>query len=216
MMRNALTIAFFLLIGAILSVLVAWGCETFSGESVDVHYEQPTAPLLMPANFDPPADWDVRTWVTFDGFGVGGVWISEMPWMGSSLGMMAGSHNRIRVHQYSGWPLLCLARSDRFDSRHNFPDKQSAWNVGMEPAWSRHMAGRYRGKLLAIRPMPLRFVTNTTFWGFLAWISHRGLRLYRIQRRIRRGLCVRCAYELGSLETCPECGTSARSRRMEA
>lgn len=40
-----------------------------------------------------------------------------------------------------------------------------------------------------------------------AWIAMIGLPFYRRSRRRRRGLCVRCAYDLaGCVERCPECG----------
>ena len=37
----------------------------------------------------------------------------------------------------------------------------------------------------------------------------RGWRVWAFDRRVHRGLCVRCRYDLrtGSLMTCPECGT---------
>ncbi len=214
MKRCALVIAMYAFIGAGLTLMVAWLCETYAGESLEVSYEQPSSPILMPGLYEPPEGWDVRTWVKFDGFGVGGAWVSEMPWMGSKLGMISGSKNRIRIRYFAGWPMLCMAKSDRFDSQFDWVAEQRAWDVGMRSPWRKHMVGGYRGELLAIRPMPIRFLANTAFWGLLAWIPLRGLNLYRLRRRIRLGLCVRCAYELGSLETCPECGTSAQSRRM--
>ncbi|MCA9273600.1 MAG: hypothetical protein KDA31_11210 [Phycisphaerales bacterium] len=216
MMRRILTIALFLFIGAVLSVLVAWGCETFSGESIVISYEQPAAPFLMPGIYDPPEDWTVQTWVRFKGLGVRGAWTTEMLWAGSTLGMSSDSTNRIRIRHYSGWPLLCMVRSDPFDSDLGIAAKGDVWAVGFEPPWASRIEPRYRGKNLPLRPMPVRFAANSVFWGFVAWICTFGAWRYRRWNRIRRGLCIRCKYELAGLETCPECGTSARPRRMEA
>ncbi|GAB5495760.1 MAG: hypothetical protein Phyf2KO_08400 [Phycisphaerales bacterium] len=214
MKRVTLTIAIYAFIGAGLTVLVSWACETFAGESLVISYEQPSDPLLMPGLHEPPAGWDVRTWVEFEGFGVGGVWVSEMPWVASTLGWIEDSQNRIKIRYFAGWPLRCLVRSDRFDSRFDYSAEQRAWDVGMRSPWRKHMAGGYRRDLLAIRPMPIRFLANTLFWGLIAWIPLRGIGLYRLRRRISRGLCIKCAYQLGSIETCPECGTPAAARTM--
>ena len=213
-MKRLSTSALFLLIGAMLSVLVAWLCETFSGESVDIHYEQPAATLLMLGIYDPPEGWTIQTWVTFEGLGVRGHWTTEMMWAGSTLGMSSDSTNRIRIRYFSGWPMLCMARSDPFDSDIGIAARSDVWAVGFEPPWSALVEHRYRGKNLPVRPMPVRLAINAVFWGGLAWASTLGAWYLRRWNRIRRGLCVRCAYELGSLETCPECGTSAKPRRM--
>ena len=52
------------------------------------------------------------------------------------------------------------------------------------------------------------FIANTLIYGALWWILFAGLISARAARRARRGLCVRCAYDLRgvSSDVCPECG----------
>ncbi|RNC81983.1 MAG: hypothetical protein ED559_09430 [Phycisphaera sp.] len=214
MKRVALTISIYALIGAGLNVLVAWACETFARESLEVTYDKPSDPLLMPGLHDPPEGWDVRTWVEIEGFGVRAAWISEMPWVGSRIGMIEGSQNRLQMTTHSGWPMCCLTRRAYWNTTTSKQYPGSVWHTGFESPWQGLMAGNYRGKRLPVRPMPIRFAANSLFWGLIAWGLLRGITLYRRNRRIRRGLCGRCAYELGSIETCPECGTAAPARTM--
>lgn len=211
MKRVGLTIAIYSLIGAGLTVIVAWACETFAGESLEISYDQPRDPLLMPGLYEPPEGWDERTWVEIEGFGVRAAWISEMPWMGSTLGMIEGSQNRMEMTTHSGWPMRCMTRRAYWNTTTSKQYPDSVWHTGFESPWQGLMAGSYRGKHLPVRPMPIRFAANSVFWGLIAWGLLRGTDLYRKHRRIRRGLCVRCVYQLGSIDNCPECGTPAKT-----
>lgn len=207
--RVTITLAF-ALIGMTLTVLVAWVCDTFAGESLEIHYDRPSDPLLMPGLYEPPKGWDVRTWVEFDGFGVGGVWISEMPWMGSTIGMVEESQNRIRIRYFSGWPMLCLQRSP--PGLAPVPNNNdSAWVTGFDPPWSLSTPSGYRGQRLSIRPMPIRFTANTLFWAAASWLIILGPGRCKRWNRKRLSKCIACGYEIADLATCPECGSKAET-----
>ena len=214
MKRLALTFAIFALTGAGLTVIVAWTCETFASESLEISYEQPSDPLLMPGLHEPPEGWDVRTWVEIEGFGVRAAWISEMPWMGSTLGMIEGSQNRMEMTTHSGWPMRCMTRRAYWNTTTSKQYPDSVWHTGFESPWQGLMAGGYRGTHLPARPMPLRFAFNTAFWGVIAWFVLLGPGVLKRYRRQRRGACITCGYELAGMATCPECGTPAAARTI--
>ena len=56
------------------------------------------------------------------------------------------------------------------------------------------------------------FAINTVFYAGIVWLLFAGPFVLRRWRRIRRGLCPKCAYDLrgtprGAATACPECGT---------
>jgi len=69
---------------------------------------------------------------------------------------------------------------------------------------------------LPIVPRPLGFAVNTTLYSIAPMFILVWYHILRSKRRIRNGRCCRCKYDLAGLETCPECGTSAKPRRMQA
>ena len=68
------------------------------------------------------------------------------------------------------------------------------------------------------RPLPLGLAINTLFYALLWFVLFRGLKLVRTKRRLRRGLCPNCAYDLQHTFTapCPECGWHARPHNPRA
>lgn len=63
-------------------------------------------------------------------------------------------------------------------------------------------------RAIAWRPIWLGLIVNTIFWGGLAWLLVRLRSLLRGYRRMMRGLCVECRYDLRRdySRGCPECG----------
>ncbi len=49
-------------------------------------------------------------------------------------------------------------------------------------------------------------IVNTIIYAGLVLLTWLGLGRLRRRRRVRRGQCAECAYELAGLEVCPECG----------
>lgn len=74
------------------------------------------------------------------------------------------------------------------------------------PSW---VAGQ--AKLgLPIIPIPLGLIVNSTIWAGTWWLGVNIVSLTRQRVRSLRGLCPRCAYDLDGLTTCPECGNQPR------
>ncbi len=69
---------------------------------------------------------------------------------------------------------------------------------------------------LCYLPIPRGLIVNTIFWAGAWWIALFGLTTFKRRRRLRRGRCANCAYDLRGIPTttsptCPECGHDAPS-----
>ena len=54
------------------------------------------------------------------------------------------------------------------------------------------------------------FAINTVFYAFILWLLFAGPFALRRRRRIKRGLCPKCAYPVGTSDVCTECGARVR------
>jgi hypothetical protein len=77
-----------------------------------------------------------------------------------------------------------------------------------------------RGVFVATLALPLRplwpgFAINTVFYAAILWMLFAVTGAMRGWRRAKRGLCVKCGYDLrgrGANSTaCPECGAAVRA-----
>ena len=67
---------------------------------------------------------------------------------------------------------------------------------------------------IPLRPRPIPFVVNWTFYTFILLTPCLVLSLVRKKLRRDRGLCRKCGYEITDLKICPECGLPAKPRTM--
>jgi hypothetical protein len=108
-----------------------------------------------------------------------------------------------------------------FPTKPGAPDGvfyESVHDHGVQNGWLVHVrmnVKNYRGMQVVVipfRPIWPAFLFNNCFYAAAAallWLTARSPRLIRIARRRRRGLCVKCGYDLrgaSSSATCPECG----------
>ncbi len=65
---------------------------------------------------------------------------------------------------------------------------------------------------LPLKPIPAGFAINTLFYAVILWLLFAAPFALRRRRRITRGLCSKCGYDLRGSPTqgnvCPECGAS--------
>ncbi len=233
MQRRLLTLAIFLLLGAILNVAMAWGCATWSalklvsrpwvGQLTEV--DQRWWQQVVPAGAAPRASavWRSR------GFGCdsllilgdrsGEAVIREDPSgqviFGTSVNATLDRATLVR----SGWPWRSGA-GERWDLGISlltpFPmlgHKVTTWrDADLETsAVSFDRPTRLGGssfRLLPLRPIWTGFAINTLFYAALLWPLICGPSALRRHIRRKRGLCVSCGYDLRHAEhdACPECG----------
>ncbi len=223
MRRRLLTIAIFLLAGAVVNVAVAWGCILWAPVSWHVR----TGPDQWPA---PPPEW--WTGHVIGGKSGGPGWDIfdarsgrvTAPRVFASLAM-----DRYRA----GWPSRSLYAVHLVSRLWRRPD----WACGMSltsmnqfdaagyqvPADPRMDAWRGRLKVTfswpkprAQRPLPLLpvwpgFAVNTFSYATFLWLLTCLVIAVRRFLRLRRGLCAACGYDLrhAEHEACPECGVTA-------
>jgi hypothetical protein len=65
---------------------------------------------------------------------------------------------------------------------------------------------------LAIVPVWPGFLINTLLAASLIAATWHAVRYIRVRRRVTRGQCPACAYQLADLTTCPECGCEHRTQ----
>ncbi len=75
------------------------------------------------------------------------------------------------------------------------------------------IAGRTGGFIVPVQPVWPGIAINTAVYAVVLWLLFAGPFVLRRWRRIRRGLCVKCAYDLrgtprGAAASCPECGAA--------
>ncbi len=61
---------------------------------------------------------------------------------------------------------------------------------------------------LPLMPLWTGFLANTLLCAAIPWLIMTGLAALKRSRRARRGLCIQCAYPNVGLRLCPECGTA--------
>jgi len=117
----------------------------------------------------------------------------------------------------SGWPLYGLESAGMRHRGDNIDTvlRKAAWNSsrpypingGNEYDW----LAREQLPLLPIWP---GFAINTIFYAAILWMLCLGFGAVRRRRRLKRGLCVKCAYDLRGTSSgvCPECGASMQNR----
>ncbi len=63
-------------------------------------------------------------------------------------------------------------------------------------------------RLLPLSPIAPGFAINTVFYAFFLWLLIAVPFALRRRRRIKLGLCPKCAYPVGTNEVCTECGAA--------
>ncbi len=216
--RHLLTLAIFLLAGAVVNVAVAWvilwkkDWTTVWPARLDGVWHWPR---------DVPTHWPdmAETILRAEGFGVLG-----LSYDARRLSDAGRESFRLATFR-AGWPMLGLAWGNwqealrpnmtfagrpRFIERSDGHPTQSWWVWGIPVELSTAGYGQRMRNHLPIRPFWPAFAPNTLFYATLLWLVILGPFALRRLIRQRRGLCPACGYDLrhGEHEACPECGVT--------
>jgi hypothetical protein len=187
-------ILLFLLLGAIINVAVAWGCEYFDHgpkrDSVDLTDTQAESSWK---SFAPSA------WMNAPLDGRRLVYDTTVT---DELVLYADNDCRVMHIMHAGWPCKSLRGAVlRFYG--------SGTLVKVELI---HLVEWVELEWLPLRPIWPGVAINTVFYAAVLWLLFAAPFALRKWRRIRRGLCPKCGYDLRNRPidsaVCPECGAT--------
>jgi hypothetical protein len=221
MRRIALRIILFLLLGVIMNVAVAWGCAIFNGavvdDSVAFHNPRREHPLVILITRRPGQEI-VR------GCGRSGTYLSRHNGVAPTYSGYDWWDRRAldplltNFGVATGWPILSVCSTFATVYDETLADREK------EDRYISHIHGGFtlgdgRQNLFGVDPLPVilswrivwpGFAINTLFYAALLAMLFAAPFALRRWRRNKRGVCVKCAYPVGTggSDVCPECGAA--------
>ena len=201
MKRRLFKLALFLLLGAIVNVAVAWGCQ--------LKFESfPPLPVDTAHQF---RGWVIWTWNALGAQQIGNV-------MGDSSSEYIASLEQWEPPAWSRLSRLPIyegldPEGLQVDRAFGLP-VLSVWYgldakraSGTSLVSSREITGWLPYRDLAVTPIWPGFAINTIFYAAILWLLFASFQLPRYVR-VKRGHCIKCGYDLRGAEheVCPECG----------
>jgi hypothetical protein len=117
----------------------------------------------------------------------------------------------------AGWPLRSMRGWGPATSEIHTESFQRTIRNPLPPAFSIPLQPTIRGsshvRLLPLEPIGLGFAINTVFYGLVLWLLFAAPFALRRWRRLKRGLCPKCAYPVGTSDVCTECGAGVHAVR---
>ncbi len=209
----------FLLLGAAVNVAVAWGCALFyssehlvpnsTAELFDGTHGLSDERKLQLARAALQGRSVQLTDIHGSRMGSG---YFEVHVLYVSIGSPSNSQNEPAVTmqvwaRQSGWPMPCLWS---FCTSVGL-DQVVLHSSFRAPDWiSPTIDGSKVNRHLPTQPMWSSFAINTVLFGFILWLLFAAPFALRRWRRVRRGMCPKCAYPVGESDVCTECGRAVR------
>jgi hypothetical protein len=188
--------------GLALAVVVSWSLAAWGGLTTAEVNRPPFDSAYPPMGVDPPAGWDIRTWVPRRGPGLRHDAVTEMEWIGSTFGAMEGRGNRYMERAASGWPVPCLQWASD-DTTDPGPILRGLPVPLPHRSWPE--------RRLPLRPLWAPLLIDVLTWTGAVAAARMWFASARATFRARRGLCAACGYPHGPGSLCPECGRPADS-----
>jgi hypothetical protein len=209
--RIVLRVAVLLLLGAVVNVAVAWGCVCTIDWSYsnlwlyisdnDTDWWQESAPSGFRAKPE-------RYVGPYHALGVE----SRMYWAGTpDGGVSIQSGHRVRT----GFPFRSLEAeqwSDGFNVARDEPEAPIIQRGVISAPFLQRGGGPSWIYVLPCIPIWPGFAINTVFYALILWLLLAAPLALRRWRRMRKGLCPKCAYPIGQSANCTECGHHFTSR----
>ncbi len=208
---NVRRILFALGLGAIVTVLVAWGLDRAQPTHVR---STTTPPLIWP--IDVPTDWPMSPDAAEHQHRVGADFrfanANMQQAFETKFADPAVTFYGLSVFQF-GWPCRALAKWDGFSRTMNTVATLELGFMRTGVPWPKRWptARSWDDDRLPIFPLWPGFAINTLVYGAFAWAMMAGVSYLKHRRRAKPGMCVACGYPVSGFDLCPECGTAAAS-----
>ena len=224
-MKRLSTILVFLLFGAVFNVAVAWGCAIYV--NVD---DMPVQKLLIYNLPRPALPSETRIfWILVENNSFGSTHLWGLGFVETDQTKAKTEHiphipawslfsdpptTRMTLTEKSkGWPFRTLYWVQTRYRGKRFSTNQHVWIVQKQP-WNAWIIPNTPGNAiyLPLAPIWSGLLLNTFFYAAILWLFIPGPFVLRRAIRRRRGLCVKCSYDLRGAdhEACPECGEEIR------
>jgi len=218
----------FLLLGAITTIAVAWGCCRLPADLADAptgyaHLVSPTWDFTFGQR---PGAAQIRAVATFKDADAarGDFFAGKIIPSWSRLAQRPAldrDPELLFIEEGRGWPMLSMywhadahiimdqdARSiDPVGLSRPLLELHDAIDVGRPELWADPIL---KVRVLPLRPIWSGFAINTIFYAAILWMIFAAPFALRRHRRIKRGLCPACAYPIGTSEVCTECGAAVK------
>jgi hypothetical protein len=208
--------AAFAVSGAVITVLVSWGCAIWSSAVVSGTRSDPAAVWAC----EVPDDWPDRPHFRNSRAQPGRSvimcwWDYEQSGRTSALAdgpVLLTAHTFVSGFPFRAMKSSCLDALIRSSQRLSHTSAGSGIPV---PAFvpirsfaGTRSASRLHGDAVAFPLIPVwsGFALNTAFYAALAFLLWCTPGFIKRTRRRRRGQCLTCGYDLNGMTTCPECG----------
>ena len=110
----------------------------------------------------------------------------------------------------TGWPALCFCAQLHYDRGvGSFRTSPASGGISLPIEMAVDYPFSTDRVTLPLRPMWPGFAINTVFYAAILWLLFAAPGRVRRWRRIRRGLCAKCAYPVGTSDVCTECGAGS-------
>ena len=203
MKRRAFKLLLFLLAflvgGAIINVAVAWGCALWGAETTAILLPDDESKFLLSNAFDARGEFGYKFLVASKGNGIG---ITRQLSAGLAIDTHGGSPCAVHA-------CMCGFPKHALEGRwFAFNDERAGSQSILLSSAVQELMNTHSPGFLPLRPIFPGFAINTIFYAAVLWVLFAVPVKVRRCRRIKRGVCVRCAYPVGASDLCSECGTA--------
>ena len=232
MKHRLFKLALFLILGALVNVTVAWGCAVWL--TIDVNQFPDKVEFRDEISGPGSSLWRVQQIKRSGAMRILTLWVAEsdleilangnsgslhLPAWCLSKDRLNSEATTIAIMDARGWPMLSLSSAVKSDAPELLENMSSEaevlWGLRLSQDSAQISALLYANILLPTRIIWPGFVIDTIMYAAIVWfVVFVPFATRRLIRR-KRGLCIKCGYDLRHVEheKCPECGAAIRRHR---